>query len=550
VAPGHAVSPAPVAMLDLVGHGWGPGIGMGQWGAFGYAVRYHFGYERILDHFYGGSSVAQLSALGQPPDPTLRVVILENLNLKTNVGYDPVVTSAAGFTVVGSSAGAPPATTSTSSTTTSTSSPSTTSSSTTSTSTTPPPSTSSTTTSTPSPSPSPSTISSSTTSTVPPSSSTTTTAAPTATPGTSVHVPAGTAVDLRLGPGGTWSMWEGTSCTAARRAVATSAPVATGLVNPLVEPASTSPTAPLSQLLTLCRHDGVDESLRGLVQAYDRDGFERTLNLVSLGSYLDGVVPGEESPAWGLAGAAPGSPQGEPWGFQALEAQAVAARSYALAYRGAGGWNGYADICDSTYCQAYVGAAYEQPLTDAAVADTTGEVRVAGAFSAGIISARYSASTGGWSAPGSFPAVPDLGDACVAPGQPLECNPNHTWRVTVPAAAVARHFRAVGTLLGVRVAVRNRRGSLGGRALEVIVSGERGSRTVSGDTFAATLGLRSDWFAIARLVRRPRAAATASPATTSSAAPGGATTTSAPAPLTTAASSVPPATSSPAPPTT
>ena len=530
---------------------------MGQWGAFGYAVRYHFGYERILDHFYGGTSEAQLAALGQPVDPTLRVVILENLNLKTNGGYDPVVTSAAGFTVVGSLPGAAPTPVTATAATSATSAPTTAAppassmTSATSTPTTAAPPAGSTTTS----SPSSSTTSSSTATSFPAPSSTAPATPAAVTPGASVQVQAGTAVDLRLGSDGTWSVWEGASCTAARRAVATAAPVATGLVDPVIEPATASPTAPLGQLLTLCRHDGVDEALRGLVQAYDLGGFERTLNLVSLESYLDGVVPAEESAAWGLAGAAQGSPQGEPWGFQSLEAQAVAARSYALAYGAAGGWNGYADICDSSYCQAYVGAGYEQPVTDAAVADTTGEVRVA-ASSAGIISARYSASTGGWSAPGSFPAVPDLGDACVARDQPLECNPNHTWRVAVPAAAVARRFRAVGPVLGLRVAVRNRCGSLGGRALEVIVTGERGSRTVSGDTFAAALGLRSDWFAVARVVRRPRRPAAVPPTTASSLPPGGTTaptsTSTSGAASTTVPSSLPPTTAPPttAPPTT
>jgi peptidoglycan hydrolase-like amidase len=107
--------------------------------------------------------------------------------------------------------------------------------------------------------------------------------------------------------------------------------VATGLVNPTVSPgvpvAGGSPA-----LLTLCRHDGVDEPLEGDIEAYDRSGFERTLNLVSMQNYLDGVVPAEESASWGHDGGSTGAPQGEDWGFQALEAQAVAARSYALAY--------------------------------------------------------------------------------------------------------------------------------------------------------------------------------------------------------------------------
>ena len=58
------------ATVDLVGHGWGAGIGLGQWGAFGYAVRYHFGYERILNRYYGATTSATLSAIGHASDPS------------------------------------------------------------------------------------------------------------------------------------------------------------------------------------------------------------------------------------------------------------------------------------------------------------------------------------------------------------------------------------------------------------------------------------------------------------------------------------------------
>jgi len=479
-----AAVPRPLARLLLVGHGWGPGIGMGQWGDFGYAVRYHWSYERILTHFYGGTAPSTLAALGRSPDPSLRVLILENLDLATNVGFDPVITSAAGFVVVSASSSQPSTTTAPSSTTSSssiTTAPSTTTALS-------------------------STTSSSSTTTVPSTTSTatsSTTGAPSATgplvPASTLSVPAGEAVDLRLEPDGTWSAFEGPSCSAARRAVGTRAPVATGLVDPVAIPASEAPSAPRAELLTLCRHDGLDEALRGRIQAYDRDGYERTINVVPLESYLDGVVPAEESPAWGRAGGSDGAPQGEPWGFQALEAQAVAARSYVLAYAEGGGWNGYADICDSTFCQAYVGADYESPVSNLAVRDTVGEVRVARGTSR-IVATRYSASSGGWTAPGAFPAVPDAGDRCVVAGDPLECNPVHTWRAVLSASVVARRFR-VGRLVQIAVAARNGRGAFGGRVLRVVLRGSRRTVETTGSRFAGVLGLRSDWFAVAGAIR-------------------------------------------------
>jgi len=63
--------PVPVpgvpASIQFVGKGWGHGRGLGQWGALGYAVEHDWGYERILDHFYGGTDAATR------PDPGVRV---------------------------------------------------------------------------------------------------------------------------------------------------------------------------------------------------------------------------------------------------------------------------------------------------------------------------------------------------------------------------------------------------------------------------------------------------------------------------------------------
>ena len=41
--------------ITFVGHGWGHGRGMGQYGALGYAVDQGKSYSWILDHFYGGT---------------------------------------------------------------------------------------------------------------------------------------------------------------------------------------------------------------------------------------------------------------------------------------------------------------------------------------------------------------------------------------------------------------------------------------------------------------------------------------------------------------
>ncbi|MGH8921200.1 MAG: SpoIID/LytB domain-containing protein, partial [Actinomycetes bacterium] len=212
----------------------------------------------------------------------------------------------------------------------------------------------------------------------------------------------------------------------------------------------------------------------------------QTWNTVTLEQYVAGVVPAESPASWGTNGLA------------ALEAQAVAARSYALAYL-AGGGNG--SICDTTACQVYDGDqdAAGTPTnslythySDQAQQATAGQILTCNAGTAcgspgAVAFTEFSSSTGGYTAGGRFPAVPDDGDATPS-------NPNHTWVVSIPATTIQAVWPSIGALTAVTVTARNGLGDLGGRAQTVVVAGTAGSVTVSGDTFSAALGLRSDWY--------------------------------------------------------
>src|SRR5207244_2377517 len=44
--------------LIVTGHGWGHGVGMSQWGAYGYA-RHGWNYKRILSHYYPGTKIGR-----------------------------------------------------------------------------------------------------------------------------------------------------------------------------------------------------------------------------------------------------------------------------------------------------------------------------------------------------------------------------------------------------------------------------------------------------------------------------------------------------------
>jgi stage II sporulation protein D len=79
------------------------------------------------------------------------------------------------------------------------------------------------------------------------------------------------------------------------------------------------------------------------------------------------------------------------WEFEALKAQAIAARSFALANLGKQAKFGY-DLKDNTEDQAYGGASSETNVTNRAVEETHGLVLT---YDMKIISAYYSASAGG-----------------------------------------------------------------------------------------------------------------------------------------------------------
>lgn len=102
------------------------------------------------------------------------------------------------------------------------------------------------------------------------------------------------------------------------------------------------------------------------------------VNELNLERYLLGVVPAEMGPSV--------FPE-----VEALKAQAVAARTYAIAHLGDHNAEGY-DICDTPACQVYSGAGAEHPLSTRAIEETTGLVAV---FDGRPIDAMYTSTCGG-----------------------------------------------------------------------------------------------------------------------------------------------------------
>lgn len=123
--------------------------------------------------------------------------------------------------------------------------------------------------------------------------------------------------------------------------------------------------------------DGME--YRGLIEVRPDDaGGITVVNVVNLEDYLRGVVPNELSPS--------AYPQ-----IEALKAQAIAARTYAIRNRGQYQAKGY-DICATQACQVYRGKSTEQPLSDQAVEETRALIA---ATEDGPINALYTSTCGG-----------------------------------------------------------------------------------------------------------------------------------------------------------
>jgi SpoIID/LytB domain protein len=235
---------------------------------------------------------------------------------------------------------------------------------------------------------------------------------------------------------------------------------------------------------------------RGDLIAIHSSGTIRTVNQVDTEAVVRSVIAREVSPSWGDLGGGRG--------MNALRAQAVAARSYAMA--GDSRFGSIATTCDSTLCQVYSGygsrqpgqthvSVVEDPRTDFATDGTAKQVRRFRS-SGRVARTEFSSSTGGWTAGGDFPAVDDAGDD-------VSLNPNHDWSVTIDRDELEDVYAFlsgddVGSVQSVRVATRNGLGSFGGRALTVRAVFTGGTYTVTGNDFRAMFGLKSNWFIVRR----------------------------------------------------
>ena len=256
-------------------------------------------------------------------------------------------------------------------------------------------------------------------------------------------------------------------------------PVDGGPLQGLTAPLTFSPGA--GAPLTLGR------AYRGQILVDVVDGKLRAINVLPLEQYLDGVVPAEMPSTW--------LPQ-------ALDAQAVASRSYSLATRQLAA---PFDVYSDTRSQMYLGIASETTATTAAVDATAGRVVL---FRGKVATTVYSSSSGGETSSsvdawGGNPtpylvSVPDPYDVI---------SPFHNWGpVPVTAQALAKALHMTGTVADVTTTLNP-----SGRVSQLQLTTEAPFAAFpllsafGGGTVEGALGLRSTWFSVGVLSLAPPA---------------------------------------------
>jgi stage II sporulation protein D len=209
---------------------------------------------------------------------------------------------------------------------------------------------------------------------------------------------------------------------------------------------------------------------RGSVQVDVVNGKLRAINFVGLEQYLYGVVPSEMPYTW--------LPE-------ALKAQAVVARSYALATRRTGAFDLYPD----TRSQVYLGLEHERPSTNSAVDATAGQV----VLYQGQVAKTYFFSTSGGRTASSEDVWGETVPYLVSVSDPYDTiSPHHTWGpVAFNGAQLAKRLKVKGRITDVQTTLNS-----SGRVKTLTIVSTNGTVSVDGADVRSRLGVRSTWLTV------------------------------------------------------
>jgi len=211
---------------------------------------------------------------------------------------------------------------------------------------------------------------------------------------------------------------------------------------------------------------------RGWVELIPGESGVIAINQVGLEDYVSSVV---------------GSEMGHRFPMEALKAQAVASRTYALYHRSRRSQQPF-DLGSGIEWQVYKGVAAESNRTQAAARETAGQVLI---HQGQLINAVFHSSSGGH--------TDDAGNVWLESRPYLQGVPDFdqqspvfSWTATISAQQLQQLADGIGAIRSVEILRR----SPWGRAITLRLLGSQGSKDVSGSEFRRALGLRSTMIAI------------------------------------------------------
>lgn len=234
---------------------------------------------------------------------------------------------------------------------------------------------------------------------------------------------------------------------------------------------------------------------RGDIDIYRTNGKAglTAVNTLPLEQYLYGIIAKEVLPDWPV---------------EAIKAQAVAARTYALANKNKHQSDRF-DVCATTDCQVYGGRDGEVSRASQAVDDTRGIVAM---YRGKLIFAYFHSSGGGYTESSEnvwgaylpyLRAVPDFDQK----------SPRYKWERTYKPEELEQLLRNAGYDIGklqvfelskfLKAPVQEQDRGISGRVKSIHITGSQGTVTVSGSRFRTLLGLPSALFDIQTVLPVP-----------------------------------------------
>ena len=216
----------------------------------------------------------------------------------------------------------------------------------------------------------------------------------------------------------------------------------------------------------------------GAFQYYRVDGQDiRVINMVDIEDYVKGLLPYEMANNWPM---------------EALKAQALCARTYAMRKLGAHGSSGF-DLCTTEHCQVYRGGGSTNATTNRAVDETRGEYIT---YNGELCETYYSSSDGGatedvenvWAY--TIPYLRGVVD-------PYEISvasliPSYNWTVTYTPAALSARLQSRGYNIGTVASVTVDQFTKNGNARVVTVKDTAGKTlTLQKENIRLALGANS-----------------------------------------------------------